>query len=75
MTVLAPHHGWFRLARTRDGILCLESTADSTSWSFCGDVPMHLSRQLIDDKDPNQVASVLERAIHLMGYVNEQITT
>lgn len=67
---------WFRLARTSDGLLCLESISDATlnrprpaaDWAFCGDVPPHIARQLSDDEDPDQVAKVLDRAIHALRY-------
>jgi hypothetical protein len=72
-------HGgeWFRLARTDDGILCLESISDATlhrsgppaPWAFAADVPPHVARQLDGyDDDPDQVAKVLGRAIHALGY-------
>jgi len=68
---------WFRLARTDDGILCLESISDLSlnrsgppaDWAFGGEVPPHIARQLTDDDDPDQVAKVLGRAIHALGYV------
>jgi hypothetical protein len=31
-------------------------------------VPPHIARQLTDDDDPDQVAKVLGRAIHALGY-------
>lgn len=67
---------WFRLARTSDGLLCLESISDATlnrpgqpaEWAFCGDVPPHVARQLADDDNPDQVARVLDRAIRALQY-------
>jgi hypothetical protein len=67
---------WFRLARTSDGLLCLEAISDaslnlpgaSEIWAFRGDVPPHIARQLTNDGDPNQVARVLDRAIRVLGY-------
>jgi hypothetical protein len=67
---------WFRLARTSDGLLCLEAISDaslnqlgaSEVWAFRGDVPPHIARQLTNDGDPNQVARVLDRAIRVLGY-------
>ena len=67
---------WFRLARTSDGLLCLESISDATlnrsgppaDWAFGGDVPPHIARQLTDDDDPDQVARVLHRTIRALGY-------
>jgi hypothetical protein len=67
---------WFRLARTSDGLLCLESISDATlcrsgppaDWAFGGEVPRHIVRQLTDDDDPDQVARVLDRAIRVLGY-------
>lgn len=67
---------WFRLRRTDDGLLCLESISDATlnrsgppaEWAFGGEVPRHIARQLTDDNDPDQVARVLERAMRAMGY-------
>jgi hypothetical protein len=67
---------WFRLARTRDGILCLESISDvslnrtepSPTWAFGGDVPPHIARQLTNEGDHDQVASVLDRALRALKY-------
>ena len=74
----APERGgqWFRLSRTDDGILCLESISDATRnrpgdpapWAFGGEVPPHIARQLDDDSDPDQVARVLDRAVRALGY-------
>jgi hypothetical protein len=70
---------WFRLARTDDGILCLESISDTTlqlgpaasaPWAFGAEVPPHIARQLSeqlgDDDDPDQVVKILARAIHVL---------
>jgi len=67
---------WFRLTRTSDGLLCLESISDAAlnrsgppaDWAFGADVPPHIARQLTDDDDPDQVARVLDRAIRALGY-------
>jgi hypothetical protein len=67
---------WFRLARSSDGILCLESISDATlnrsgpaaEWAFGAEVPRHIARQLTDDQDPDQVAKVLDRAIRALGH-------
>lgn len=67
---------WFRLSRSSDGVLCLESISDATlhrsgppaEWAFGGEVPRHIAKQLVDDDDPDQVARVLGRAIHILGY-------
>jgi hypothetical protein len=74
---------WFRLSRTSDGVLCLESISDASlhrsgspaDWAFCGEVPRHIAKQLDDrkgspawDLDPDQVAKVLDRAIRVLGY-------
>lgn len=75
---------WFRLSRTSNGVLCLESISDASlnrsgppaDWAFCGEVPRHIAKQLADrngspawDQDPDQVAKVLDRAIRALGYV------
>jgi hypothetical protein len=77
-TVASEHRGgeWFRLSRTSDGVLCLESISDATlnrsgppaEWAFGGEVPRHIAKQLVDDNDPDQVAKVLDRAIRALGY-------
>ncbi len=77
-TVASEQRGgeWFRLARTSDGLLCLESISDATlsrsgdpaPWAFGGDVPPHIAKQLLDDEDPDQVARVLDRVIRALGY-------
>lgn len=71
-------HGgnWFRLVRSSDGILCLESISAATlnragppaEWAFSGEVPRHIARQLTNDGDPDQVTKVLERAIRALNY-------
>lgn len=67
---------WFRLARTSDGLLCLESISDdvarngpSAYWAFRGDVPPHIATQLDDDDSPDQVARVLDRALRALRYM------
>lgn len=67
----------WRLARTDDGILTLESISEATltrpgspaPWAFGGEVPPHIARQLTDDADEAQVAKVLDRAIRALGYM------
>jgi hypothetical protein len=67
---------WFRLARSSDGVLCLESITDETlhrpgepaEWAFGAEVPRHIAKQLADDHDPDQVVKVLVRAMHILGY-------
>lgn len=67
---------WFRLARTSDGILCVESISDKTlnrpgpaaDWAFGGDVPPHIAKQLTDDDNPDQVTTVLARAMRALKY-------
>lgn len=66
---------WFRLARTDDGLLCLESISDASlnsdplaEWAFYGDAPPRIAKQLADDDDPDQVAKVLNIAVHAMAY-------
>ena len=72
-----PHCGeWFRLSRSSDGVLCLESITDETlhrpgdpaEWAFSAEVPRHIAAQLADDHDPDQVVKVLGRAMHALGY-------
>ena len=75
MTVLSPSKliggEWFRLARSSDGILCLESISDTPlnhEWAFCAEVPRYIAWQLTDDSVPDLVAKVLDRAIRVLGY-------
>lgn len=80
---------WFRLRRTDDGLLCLESVPaglrtfdDPTAalvvseagprgpgpvWAFVADVPPNIARQLVDDDSPDNVATVLSRALRMLG--------
>lgn len=71
---------WFRLRRTDDGLLCLESIPDEVisrsqsrlsepEWAFFADVPPHIARQLTDDASPDFVAGVLGRALQALGIV------
>lgn len=68
---------WFRLARTSNGILCLEAftatgvirPAPSAEWAFQADVPPHIAIQLIDDDDPGEVLKVLNRALRALRYI------
>jgi len=68
---------WFRLARTSDGLLCLESISDASlksseayeiPWAFRGDVPPYIATQLTNDDDHDQVARVLDRALRVLKY-------
>ena len=67
---------WFRLARTSDGLLCLEAISDaslnqpgsSEVWAFRGDVPPYIARQLTNDDDHDQVARVLDRTLRVLKY-------
>jgi len=67
---------WFRLARTSDGLLCLETISDaslnqpgsSEVWAFKCDVPPHIAKQLTNDHDPGQVVKVLDRALRTLKY-------
>lgn len=84
MKALSPsklYHGklgpeWYRLARTDDGVLCLECISDKTlnrageppDWAFAGEAPPLIARQLKNDDSPDQVAKVLERAVRALGY-------
>jgi len=69
---------WFRLIRTDDGLLCLESISDAKlsraqslqsedPWAFVADVPPHIAQQLTNDDDPDNVVKVLNRALHALG--------
>jgi hypothetical protein len=78
LTTTSDQHGgaWFRLARTSDGILCLESISETAlnrsgllaAWAFSGDVPPHIANQLADDGAPDQVARVLDCALRALRY-------
>jgi len=69
---------WFRLIRTDDGLLCLESVPDADlssadlrgedpPWAFVADVPPHIARQLTEDRCSDDVVKVLSRALHALG--------
>jgi hypothetical protein len=78
LTTTHDKHGgaWFRLARTNDGILCLESISEASlnrsglraTWAFSGNVPPHIANQLADDDAPDQVARVLDRTLRALRY-------
>jgi len=66
---------WFRLARASDGRLCLESSTDcfktvgaTGNWTFCAEVPPYIAKQLSADDNRDQVAKVLDRALHVLRY-------
>lgn len=69
-----PYRTWYRLIRTDEGLLYIESISDAlystshnpTGWKWIADVPPTMAARLTDHHNLEQVASVLNSAISAM---------